>query len=128
MERNDEAARELVRKMEALASVDDRYSADAFLFVIEAVAHAVETAGEVRHVTGRELCGGARDLARSRFGPMAKEVLNFWGLRTTEDIGSVVFRLVEAGELGVTEDDSIGDFVAVFEFDEAFERDYFGRE
>ncbi len=101
------------------------YNSDAYAFVLEAVAYTLGRMGEQRHITGRELCEGAHRLAVERFGPMAKEVLNFWGVRSTSDIGSIVFRLVESGELSTTEGDSIDDFLDVFDFNEAFERDYF---
>ena len=101
------------------------YHEDAYTFVLEAVSFTLRDIGEKRHITGRELCEGAQKLARERFGPMAKEVLNFWGVRSTGDIGVIVFRLVDAGELSTTEGDSIDDFLDVYDFNEAFERDYF---
>lgn len=117
---------EVRERMEELsARGGGRYRPDAYLFVLDAVGYTLLHVGAVRHVTGRELCDGARKLAVDRFGPMAKEVLNFWGIRATDDIGAIVFELVEAGELSTTEGDSISDFFEVFDFDEAFERDYF---
>jgi len=76
-----------------------------------------------RHISGRELAGGVRDLAIERFGPMARTVLEHWGIRRTEDVGEIVFALVECGILIKRDEDSMDDFVNVFDFDQAFEQD-----
>ncbi|HEX8076591.1 MAG TPA: Minf_1886 family protein, partial [Chthoniobacterales bacterium] len=47
-------------------------------------------------------------------------VLSYWGIRSTEDIGHMVFNLIGAGIFGKTEEDSIEDFKNVFDFQEAF--------
>jgi uncharacterized repeat protein (TIGR04138 family) len=75
-------------------------------------------------VTGFELLVGIRDLALERYGPMAKAVLNSWGVRTTDDFGAIVFNMVNAGLLSKTEEDHIEDFHAVYDFDDAFVRSY----
>ena len=59
----------------------------------------------------------------ARFGPLAKDVLNFWGVRATEDFGNIVFNLVEAGLLLKTKEDSLADFIDVYDFDAAFEQE-----
>jgi uncharacterized repeat protein (TIGR04138 family) len=125
-DREEESSDETRERLEAIRAGDGgRYHADAYGFVLDAVAFTLSDIDEIRHVTGSELCDGAKKLAVERFGPMAKEVLNFWGVCATEDIGNIVFALVEAKELSTTEGDSIADFFEVFDFDEAFERDYF---
>jgi uncharacterized repeat protein (TIGR04138 family) len=114
------------RRVEAIRERDRRYDADAYLLVIDAVESVLLEITEVRHISGAELCEGIRKLAIARFGPMAKEVLNFWGVRGTKDLGHIVFNLVDEGLLLKTEDDRIDDFLDVYDFREAFERDYFG--
>ena len=61
-----------------------------------------------------------RVVAIPEFGPMVVTVLSYWGIRSTEDIGHMVFNLIGAGIFGKTEDDSIEDFKNVFDFHEAF--------
>ena len=58
-----------------------------------------------RHVTGRELCEGARRLALEHYGLMAMTVLALWGIRSTSDIGEIVFNLIASGDLEKTPDD-----------------------
>ncbi len=120
-----ELGKEVMLKIEGIRERDRRYAPEAYLFVIDAVESVLREISEMRHISGRELCDGIRKLAVARFGPMAKEVLNFWGIHTTEDFGRVVFNLVDAGVLLKTEEDRIDDFLDVYRFDEVFERDYF---
>ena len=125
MEDRLELHREVRERIETIRSRDRRYHADAYLFVIDAVEAVLLEIARMRHISGPELCRGLRSLATARFGPMAKEVLNFWGVRSTEDFGNIVFNLVDAGLLLKTEQDRIEDFIGVFDFGEAFERNYF---
>lgn len=77
-----------------------------------------------RHVTGQQLCWAIRDSALERWGLMAKGVLARWGVRRTEDLGAIVFALVNNGWLQKQPSDSIDDFASVFDFDEAFDQTY----
>jgi uncharacterized repeat protein (TIGR04138 family) len=79
---------------------------------------------EDAHITGQELLEGVRQLARDQFGLMAITVLRRWGVTCTEDIGRMVFELVERGEMRKTDRDSLDDFVGVYDFRDAFDRDY----
>jgi len=125
MEDHLELHKEVRERIETVRSRDRRYHADAYLFVIDAVEAVLLEIADIRHISGPELCRGLRTLATARFGPMAKEVLNFWGVRSTEDFGNIVFNLVDAGLLLKTEHDRIEDFIEVYDFGEAFERNYF---
>jgi len=73
-----------------------------------------------RHVTGQELCLAIRDIALERWGLMARAVLARWGIERTEDIGAIVFALVDNGWLQKQPSDCLSDFDHVFSFHEAF--------
>jgi uncharacterized repeat protein (TIGR04138 family) len=122
---------------------DPRYPIHAYVFVFEALEHAkalkatkVRTRaprGQTRtqsarrpggHITGRELCEGARDLALRQYGLMALAVLAQWGIRSTSDLGEIVYNLIAAGDLEKTPTDARSDFDHVFDFESAFRRDY----
>jgi uncharacterized repeat protein (TIGR04138 family) len=75
-------------------------------------------------VTGQELLESARALALDEFGPMAKSVLNHWGVSSTEDIGRLVFLMVEHQILSKTEEDTIEDFRQAFDFETEFVTKY----
>lgn len=117
----------LLRK---LALKDGRYAPEAFEFLYQSLDHAVRLAGReeaegtARHVTGQELLRGMREHAVEQFGPLAGAVWRAWGIRDTLDWGRIVFLLVEEGMLNRQDSDSIEDFRAGFDFDEAFVRSY----
>ena len=112
------------RGLETLLERYPRFHRNAFIFVLDALHTVVGRMREKRHLSGEELAHGVRDLALHRFGPIAKTVLGHWGLHTTEDVGSVVFAMVDVGLLVKQDDDSIEDFQGLFDFHQVFEADY----
>ena len=100
------------------------YHETAYLFILSGLHYTIERLGEARHISGRELAEGCRDLAIDRWGLMARHVLEYWGIRGTRDLGALVFALVECGVLVKQDDDAMGDFDLVYDFSTAFERDY----
>lgn len=100
------------------------YHETAYLFVLGGLQHTIELLKEPRHVTGRELAEGCRDFALARFGVLARQVLAYWGIRTTRDLGEIVFALVNAGVLTRQDNDTVTEFEDLWSFDDAFERAY----
>jgi uncharacterized repeat protein (TIGR04138 family) len=99
---------------------DPRYAIEAYRFIYEALDHTIRKFGERRHVSGRELIDGIRDLSLELFGPLGKTVFLTWGIRRTEDFGEIVFNLVDAGLMSKNESDTREDFKDGFDFDEVF--------
>ncbi len=110
--------------MDRIRLRERRYDERAYLFVLAALEYCQERLTERRHITGRELAQGCRDLALERFGVMSRLVLEHWGITSTADIGHVVFTLVDLGMLLSQPTDTAEDFADVFAFAQAFERDY----
>lgn len=108
----------------ALRTRNPRYQEAAYIFVLAALNYVLARLPEPRHITGGEMAGGVRDLALERFGPMARTVLEHWGIEVTADVGAIVFALVESGVLIKQDEDSPDDFVDVFDFDDVFEGYY----
>ena len=73
-----------------------------------------------RHVSGSELLEGLRAYALEQYGPLAKTVLNAWGVRRCRDFGDIVFNLIEYKVFSKTDSDRPEDFSDIYEFDEAF--------
>jgi uncharacterized repeat protein (TIGR04138 family) len=136
---------ESLRRIAKAAKKDGRYALDAYLFVQHALAYAQLELGMGRprpygvegdpeskldeipseaHLTGQQLCEAIRLYAADLYGLMAKVVLNSWGIQTTRDFGEIVYKLIEIGEMTKSETDRLEDFDAVYDFDEAFHRDY----
>jgi uncharacterized repeat protein (TIGR04138 family) len=108
----------------ALRARNPRYPEAAYVFVLGALNYVLERLPEPRHITGGEMAGGVRDMAIERFGPMARTVLEHWGIEQTADVGEIVFALVESGVLIKQEEDTRDDFIDVFDFDDAFGSPY----
>ncbi len=111
--------------LDSIVASDPRYQRDAYVFLRDALDYTTKqqkkTKGaSVRHVAGPELLEGVRQYALKEFGPMVVTVLSYWGIRSTEDVGHMVFNLIGAGIFGKTEEDSIEDFKNIFDFHEAF--------
>jgi uncharacterized repeat protein (TIGR04138 family) len=111
--------------LDSIVASDPRYHRDAYVFLRDALDYTTKqqkkTKGaSVRHVAGPELLEGVRQYALKEFGPMVVTVLSYWGVRSCEDVGHMVFNLIGAGIFGKTEEDSIEDFKNVFDFQEAF--------
>ena len=110
--------------MDRIRMREQRFDERAYVFVLAALEYCQQRLDERRHITGRELALACRDLALERFGVMARLVLEHWGLRTSADIGDVVFTLVDLELLMSQPTDSREEFIGVFDFDQAFEREY----
>lgn len=109
-----------------------QFPQEAYQFVREGLAHTVKAvhgklpegpidpSDDSRHVCGQQLCVGLRDLAVLKYGLLARTVLAHWGIRSTADFGTLVYALIDRGELRSSPRDSIEDFKNVYDFAEAF--------
>ncbi|AHF89675.1 hypothetical protein OpiT1DRAFT_02025 [Opitutaceae bacterium TAV1] len=121
--------------IELIRKEDGRYSRQAYAFIREGLDQTVkqirqQDAARARrslHVSGRELSEGLRDFALDRFGPMAKTVLNEWGIHRSDDFGEIVYNLIDYNIFSKTEADRREDFSGVFEFDDAFVKPFLPR-
>ena len=137
------AMSQALRRLAEIAKKDGRYTVDAYLFVQQSLAYAQYELGMGRprpfgvegdddldeppreaHLTGQQLCEAIRLFAAELYGLMAKLVLNSWGVKTTGDFGEIVYKLIELGEMTKSESDSRADFDNLYDFQEAFQRDY----
>lgn len=124
-------ANEPKRGIEEIVAADGRYPFEAVQFLREGLNHTVaklypETTDESgrRHISGAQLCEGLRQLASERWGLLAQSVLSRWNIRSTRDFGEMVFLLVEHDWLQKQPEDTIEDFDNVYDFREAFGRDF----
>ena len=118
--------RNFQKTLESILRDDKRYGVGAYVFVRMALDFTVKRAcaedpsRTERHVSAAELLEGVKDFALETFGPMAMTLFEEWGVRSTEDIGQIVFNLVRAQALRKTDDDKLEDFAGGFDFREAF--------
>jgi len=110
----EEGIREIVRR-------DPRFHPNAYFFIFEALEFTLSRLNTRRHVSGVELLEGTKEFALEVFGFLARTVFYEWGITSTENIGEVVFNLVNADLLMKNEADSMSDFRNGFDFEEAFD-------
>jgi uncharacterized repeat protein (TIGR04138 family) len=107
---------------------DPRFDRKAYDFVRLGLDHTVKElkkkdaarAEKSRHVSGPELLQGLRAYALDQYGPLAKTVLDSWGVRRCRDFGDIVFNLIEYNVFSKTDSDRREDFSDIYSFDEAF--------
>ena len=110
-----------------------KFHPQAYHFLFAALRHTQQKLGravargpeaEDAHISGPELLAGVRELALEQFGLMTRTVFRQWGIESTDDVGRMVFELIERGEMRKTARDRLSDFFDVYDFDEAFDRLY----
>ena len=103
---------------------DKRFDPHAFFFLKDALDFTLKriaesNGGQARHVSGPELLAGYRDFALEQFGPMASTLMNEWSIRKCQDVGDMVFHLIEEQVFGKQDSDKQEDFSEVFDFQAA---------
>jgi len=109
---------------ERIRDRDGRYHERAYLFVLAALEFAQGRLPARRHLTGGELAWACKDFALEQFGLLAGDVLSYWNVRATEDLGRIVFLLIDVGLLARQASDRIEDFAAVYDFATEFRAAY----
>ena len=110
--------------LDGVLETDSRYGRPAYFFVQRALHFYREKHGGGQaggHIPGPDLLTGVRQLAIEEFGPMARSVLNSWGLAAGEDVGEIVYNLIDAGLMSKTAEDRKEDFHGVMKFDDSMD-------
>ncbi len=97
----------------------------AFFFLKDALDVSLKAAEDSKtsnegHVSASQLLYAFRDHALQEFGPMAATLMEEWGLRSTGDVGQMVFALIKERMFGKQESDTQKDFENIYDFHEAF--------
>lgn len=103
---------------------DKRFDPHAYFFLKDALDFTLKRIaennnGQARHVSGPELLEGFRDFSLEQFGPMASTLMTEWGLRQCQDVGDMVFHLIEEQVFGKQDSDRREDFSEAFDFQES---------
>ena len=113
--------------VDAIVARDPRFERDAYFFVRDALEYTTRqqkkktTVPPLKsHVSAQQLLEGVRQYALSQYGPMVPTVLEHWRVRSCEDIGTIVFNLIDASEFGKSDQDSIEDFRLWLRFSRGF--------
>jgi uncharacterized repeat protein (TIGR04138 family) len=114
----------LEEAFQRIGQQDGRFHERAYVFVLAALEYAQTRLPARRHLSGAELAWACRDFALEQFGLLAPTVLAHWGVRSTLDLGCIVFTLIDVGLLARQPSDKREDFERVFEFAEVFRTGY----
>ena len=105
---------------------DTRYRLGAYEYVLNGMEFYLASLGEKRHVTGQELTMGLLLFAVKQFGLLAERVLHYWGVDRSDDLGYIVYNLIDIGIMSKQPDDSIEHFYNIVDFSSFFEKqDYY---
>ena len=102
-----------------LCREDPRFAYEAYEFVCDAVTFTQERHGRDAADRGGELLRGTVDLAVREFGMMAPVVFKQWGIRKTDDVGEIVFKLIGVQRLSKSDRDDPDDFHDLFDLFQA---------
>jgi uncharacterized repeat protein (TIGR04138 family) len=114
----------LQEAFERIGQQDGRYHERGYLFVLAALEYAQGKLPARRHLSGAELAWACRDFALDQFGLLAATVLGHWGITGTEDLGRIVFALIDVGLLAAEPSDKLDDFAGVYAFADVFRAGY----
>jgi uncharacterized repeat protein (TIGR04138 family) len=109
---------EAIRKKIILSGRDDRYTLEAYGFVLRGLNFYHTKAAEKRHFTGQELSRGLIEFAHKQFGPITGTVLQGWGIHTTDDLGYIVYNLISINLIRKQDNDALEDFFDVLDIDD----------
>ena len=112
---------EILEKIQKLIDSNPQYKFEAYSFILAALHFTMTALPSPRHITGQEFCEGIRRYAIDQFGPLARTVLEYWGIQETLDFGKIVFALVDIGLMRKTEEDTLDNFKEVYDFKTAFD-------
>ena len=109
------------QRFELMLEACPHYPQEAYAFLFDALDHAVRRVhciesyelidtGDIHHVEAQELLESVRQFAILEFGCLAGCVFDSWGVNASEDVGVMVFNLVEHQLLGKKDTDQIADF------------------
>jgi uncharacterized repeat protein (TIGR04138 family) len=117
---------------------DTRYTLEAYQFVRDSLDYAQSVMGlgekcrpepgeeppPEAHLTGQQLCHAIRRYALDQYGYLAKWVLGSWGIHSTSDFGEIVYNLISINLMKKSPSDRREDFNDVYDFDQAFVREF----
>ena len=98
------------RKINEFCQHSGKFHPDAYEFITACVIEQINNLEQIRHLSAEELLGGLKKQLQQKFGFLAGNVLDLWNIRSSADIGEIVFDLIHINILSAADDDKISDF------------------
>lgn len=106
-----------------IVAKDRRYDARAYTLltaVLKRLFKSASKGGQSQHITASDILEEFREFSLDQFGPMTYCVLIEWGVSSSEDLGEMMFNLVDSHRIERDKNDSKDDFIGGYDFIEAF--------
>ncbi|MGE4159012.1 MAG: Minf_1886 family protein [Planctomycetota bacterium] len=101
---------------------------EAYQFILESLQRTLKEQHAARgpktrrkHITAQELLKGVVTHAADRFGYLAPTVFSQWGVRRSEDVGSMVFQMIDLKLLKKNRSDKQSDFDSAMDLQSALQ-------
>ena len=114
MGRSGEEMVDVIEEIDKLSKKHGKYPPEAYVMVFEVLDFISLNADVKRHLTGKELALSAFVFSLQKYGLLARMVWEKLGMSSSEDLGQIVFHLVESKLLGKQEGDRVEDFDCLF--------------
>ena len=106
-----------------IVAKDHRYNARAYALLMDVINYLSEEL-ETKHMDAGFILDEFRERTLDQYGPLSYTVLTEWGVERCEDIGEMMFNLVESKRVNKDDSDSPEAFVGRYDFEEAFKGPY----
>lgn len=93
-----------------LSGRDIRYKPDGYGIILASLDYHRSKSDDSGHLTASQVVDAVSELALMKYGPMALEVLEGWGIFSHRDVGNIVYNLIDIDILQGDEKDSLDDF------------------
>ncbi len=100
---------------------DPRYSAKAYALLMDVLGWLFRDGATA---DGEAILDEFRERTLDLYGPMSYTVLSEWGVKSTEDVGEMMFNLADAGRVRREDSDNAEAFVGGYDFKETFLEPY----
>ena len=100
-----------------IVAKDGRYDARAYALLADVIRYLGENG---KHMSGADILDEFKERALDQYGPMTYTVLTEWGVTRCEDIGEMMFNLVEFHRVAKDDDDTPESFLDGYDFKETF--------
>ncbi len=90
---------------------DSRYKLSAYVLILSSLDYSRSKCEESDDLSASEIVDAVSELAIMKYGPMALEVVEGWGIFSARDVGNIVYNLIDIDILKRDEKDSLDDFM-----------------
>jgi len=102
---------------EDIVAKDGRYEGRAYALLMDVIRYLGENG---HHMSAADILEEFKERALDQYGPLTYTVLTEWGVKSCEDIGEMMFNLVEFHRVARDENDTPESFLGGYDFKETF--------